>query len=125
MRMAMTVAGFTGGEAEELRRAMGFKRSQARMEKIERRLREGMARKGIVGAPADEIVRVDHIIRAVWFSGIACRELRADRLRVGISEVPSCGGVFRIDAELLSDGFLSSVNAGEGCATPRRHDSAD
>ncbi|PYQ18324.1 MAG: hypothetical protein DMF79_15350 [Acidobacteria bacterium] len=27
LRMAMTVAGFTGGEAEELRRAMGFKRS--------------------------------------------------------------------------------------------------
>src|SRR5262245_66644359 len=31
LRMAMEVAGFSGGEAEELRRAMGFKRSQARM----------------------------------------------------------------------------------------------
>ena len=29
--MAMICAGFTGGEAEELRRAMGFKRSEARM----------------------------------------------------------------------------------------------
>jgi error-prone DNA polymerase len=57
LRIAMTVAGFSGGEAEELRRAMGFKRSMQRMEKIERRLREGMARNGITGATADEIVR--------------------------------------------------------------------
>ncbi len=57
IRVAMTAAGLTGGEAEEVRRAMGFKRSQARMEKIEKRLREGMAQKGITGAPAEEIVR--------------------------------------------------------------------
>jgi len=57
IRVAMTAAGLTGGEAEEVRRAMGFKRSQARMEKIARRLREGMAAKGIVGAPAEEIAR--------------------------------------------------------------------
>ena len=55
--MAMTVAGFSGGEAEELRRAMGFKRIAARMEKIELRLREGMARNGISGDVADRIVR--------------------------------------------------------------------
>ena len=57
LRMAMAVAGFSGGEAEELRRAMGFKRSTARMQQIETRLREGMARKGIRGAIADRIVR--------------------------------------------------------------------
>jgi len=57
IKVAMTAAGLSGGEAEEVRRAMGFKRSVARMEKIERRLREGMTQKGIVGAPADEIVR--------------------------------------------------------------------
>ena len=57
LRMAMTVAGFSGGEAEELRRAMGFKRSAARMEKIELRLRDGMARNRITGARADDIVR--------------------------------------------------------------------
>jgi error-prone DNA polymerase len=57
LRMAMTVAGFSGGEAEELRRAMGFKRSLLRMEKIERRLRDGMEHNGIGGAVADSIVR--------------------------------------------------------------------
>jgi len=57
LRMAMTVAGFSGGEAEELRRAMGFKRSAERMEKIEARLRAGMLRNGIDGSTADDIVR--------------------------------------------------------------------
>jgi error-prone DNA polymerase len=56
LRMAMAVAGFTGGEAEELRRAMGFKRSEARMRAIEQRLRAGMARNGITGETADAIV---------------------------------------------------------------------
>jgi len=57
LRMAMTIAGFTGGEAEELRRAMGFKRSVQRMQAIEDRLRRGLAGHGIEGDAADEIVR--------------------------------------------------------------------
>ena len=42
LRIAMIAANFTGGEAEDLRRAMGFKRSQARMKEIEAKLRAGM-----------------------------------------------------------------------------------
>jgi error-prone DNA polymerase len=57
LKIAMTVAGFTGGEAEELRRAMGFKRSQERMHKIEQRLRSGMSERGIVDAAQDQIVQ--------------------------------------------------------------------
>ncbi len=57
LRMAMIVANFTGGEAEELRRAMGFKRSEKRMREIERKLREGMARNGITGEVQDRIVQ--------------------------------------------------------------------
>jgi error-prone DNA polymerase len=57
LRMAMVAAGFSGGEAEELRRAMGFKRSEERMRRIETKLRAGMARNGITGEAADGIVR--------------------------------------------------------------------
>ena len=57
LRMAMAVAGFSGGEAEELRRAMGFKRSRQRMQTIEARLREGMRQRGITGETADDVVR--------------------------------------------------------------------
>ena len=56
LRMAMVAAGFTGGQAEELRRAMGFKRSEKRMKQIDVQLREGMAKNGITGATADRII---------------------------------------------------------------------
>jgi error-prone DNA polymerase len=56
LRMAMVAAGFSGSEAEELRRAFGFKRSERRMAEVEVKLREGMARQGIVGDAADQIV---------------------------------------------------------------------
>jgi len=56
LRMAMTVADFSGGEAEELRRAMGFKRSTERMREIEARLRRGMAARGIAAAVQDGII---------------------------------------------------------------------
>jgi error-prone DNA polymerase len=57
LRLAMTAAGFSGGEAEELRRAMGFKRSAERMAQIESRLRAGMTARGIVGDAQEEVVR--------------------------------------------------------------------
>ena len=56
LRMAMVAAGFTGGQAEELRRAMGFKRSEKRMRQIEVQLREGMAKNGITGQTAERII---------------------------------------------------------------------
>jgi error-prone DNA polymerase len=57
LRIAMEAAGFSGGEAEELRRAMGFKRSVERMEKLEARLRQGMQARGITGEDQETIVR--------------------------------------------------------------------
>jgi error-prone DNA polymerase len=57
LRMAMITANFTGGEAEELRRAMGFKRSQARMKVIEEKLRTGMTRNGICGETQEQIIQ--------------------------------------------------------------------
>jgi error-prone DNA polymerase len=57
LRIAMVAANFTGGEAEELRRAMGFKRSMERMSEIEKRLRDGMTNNGISGEAQDQIVK--------------------------------------------------------------------
>jgi error-prone DNA polymerase len=53
----MVAAGFSGGEAEELRRAFGFKRAEHRMQQIEAKLRAGMAKQGISGDAAEEIIR--------------------------------------------------------------------
>jgi error-prone DNA polymerase len=55
MQMAIDVAGFTAAEADELRQAMGSKRSQVRMERLRHRLYEGMAERGVTGEVADRI----------------------------------------------------------------------
>jgi error-prone DNA polymerase len=57
LKMAMICAGFSGGEAEELRRAFGYKRPGAKMRDVEVKLRRGMEENGLTGAVQDEIVR--------------------------------------------------------------------
>jgi error-prone DNA polymerase len=57
LRMAMTVANFTGAEADELRRAVGMRRSWERMKNLESKLRAGMAANGIDVKTQDTIVQ--------------------------------------------------------------------
>jgi error-prone DNA polymerase len=61
MRMAVVAAGFTAGQADELRRAMGHKRSHEKMERLRARLVEGMARNGIGSDIGD---RLYHMLSA-------------------------------------------------------------
>ncbi len=56
LKIAMEIAGFTGSEAEELRRAMGFKRPDRKMERIGQNLRNGMSKKGIPEDVQEQIV---------------------------------------------------------------------
>jgi len=55
MQMAIDVGGFSPSEADELRQAMGSKRSHDRMERLRVRFFAGMAERGIVGPVADQI----------------------------------------------------------------------
>jgi len=55
MQMAIDVGGFSAAEADELRQAMGSKRSQARMARLRGRFYAGMAERGITGEVADQI----------------------------------------------------------------------
>jgi error-prone DNA polymerase len=57
LRIAMTVANFTGAEAEELRRAVGMRRSWERMKNLESKLRTGMAANGMDVRTQDKIVQ--------------------------------------------------------------------
>jgi error-prone DNA polymerase len=57
LRMAMTVADFSGSEAEELRRAVGMRRSWQRMEQLEVKLRTGMTKNGLNAATQDNIIQ--------------------------------------------------------------------
>jgi error-prone DNA polymerase len=56
LRIAMTVANFSGAEAEELRRAVGMRRSWERMRNLEVNLRAGMTANGIDSKTQDTIV---------------------------------------------------------------------
>src|SRR5205807_1745318 len=105
LRIAMVAAGFSGSEAEELRRAFGFKRSERRMAEVEVKLREGMAGRGITGRAADEIV---HQITSFALYGFPecvvgdTRVLDADSGRwVRIEDVVH--GVERVEATLACD----------------------
>jgi error-prone DNA polymerase len=55
MQMAIDVAGFSGAEADQLRQAMGSKRSAQRMDRLRARFYSGMARNGATGQVADRI----------------------------------------------------------------------
>jgi error-prone DNA polymerase len=55
MQLAIDVAGFDPAEADQLRRAMGSKRSAEKMEKMKGRLYSGMAERGITGELADDL----------------------------------------------------------------------
>lgn len=55
MQIAIDVAGFSTAEADQLRQAMGSKRSLARIERLKDRLHAGMAARGVTGEVADEI----------------------------------------------------------------------
>jgi error-prone DNA polymerase len=56
MQLAIAVADFTPNEADQLRRAMGSKRSEAKIDALRQRLYDGMAVNGIIGGEADVIV---------------------------------------------------------------------
>ncbi|WP_123918070.1 error-prone DNA polymerase [Georgenia muralis] len=55
MQIAIDVAGFSPAEADQLRKAMGSKRSTERMEALHGRLLQGMAGKGVSGPVAEAI----------------------------------------------------------------------
>src|SRR5436309_1426237 len=56
LKIAMIMADFSGDEAEELRRALSFHRSEERMEKVSVKLRAAMERKGVASDKIDKII---------------------------------------------------------------------
>lgn len=72
MRLSMDTAGFTAEDADELRSAMGSKRSKLKMEKLQDRLYDNMAMRGIDRLVAEKIVR-----QIIAFSGYGFPESHA------------------------------------------------
>ncbi len=57
LKIAMVMADFSGSEAEELRRALSFHRSQERMERVCVKLRGGMEKNGAAPEVIDQVVK--------------------------------------------------------------------
>jgi error-prone DNA polymerase len=68
MQLAVAVADFSPSEADQLRRAMGSKRSRDKIETMRIRLYDGMATNGITGAVADTIYEKIQAFAAFGFA---------------------------------------------------------
>jgi error-prone DNA polymerase len=67
MKIGMVAASLTGGEAEELRKAMGGKRCDAILAKLKTRLHEGMTANGISLEIQEEVIRILSSVREFMF----------------------------------------------------------
>src|SRR5207342_3707627 len=57
LKIAMIMADFSGAEAEELRRALSFHRSQERMEKVSVKLRAAMQKNNVAPDAIEKIMQ--------------------------------------------------------------------
>ncbi len=118
MQLAIVAAGFTPGEADQLRRAMAAWRSDAAAsgpfrDKLRRRHARAAA---ITQEFAERIFRADPGLRRVRLSGIARGQLRAAGLRLGLAQVPRARRVRLRAAQQPADGLLRAGATRAGCA---------
>ena len=121
LRIAMIMADFDGGEAEELRRAISFHRSHERMEKVVVKLR---AQHG----PKAESRRRSRSKSSQALSSFALygfpesprHQLRPAGLRQLLAEGPPRAGVLLRAAQQPADGLLFARHADQGRQAARR-----
>ena len=120
MQMAIDVAGFTPAEADQLRQAMGSKRSRAAdgaaaPAAVRRDGRAGDHRRGRRRA-----LRQDGRVRQLRLPRVAHRVVRLPRVLVVVAQVLRAGGVLRGAAQRPADGLLEPAHADAGRPPPRR-----
>ena len=94
-RWPSTSAGFTAGEADQLRQAMGSKRSRERMERLHQRFYDGMAERGVTGDTVEEHLGEARRLRQLRLPREPLGVLRLPRLRVVVDQALLPGGVLR------------------------------
>ena len=106
MRVAIECAGFTPGEADQLRRAMATFKFTGGVSKFKDKLVEGMVERGYAREFAEKTFSQLEGFGSYGFPGKPCGVVRADRLCVFLDEVLASGCVLRIAAQRAADGFL-------------------
>ena len=120
MRLAVVAAGFTPGEADQLRRAMGAWRRPGVIEQFRDKLLDGMMARGLTRAVRRAGVRADPRLRRIRLSRSARRVVRAAGLCLGLAEALLPGRVRRRAAQQPADGLLRPGPARRRRATARR-----
>ncbi len=120
MRLAVVAAGFTPGEADQLRRAMGAWRRTGVIEQFRKKLIDGMLARGLSRRICRAGVSSDSRLRRVRLSGIACGQLRAAGLCLGLAEALLPGRVRCGADQQPADGFLCAGPTGPRCPRARR-----
>ena len=124
MQLAMVAAGFTPGEADQLRRSMAAWKRKGGLEPFEAKLNDGMRAQRLRAEFADAHLPPDPRLRRIRLSRIALGELRAAGLRFRLAQASPAGGVLRGAAQQPADGLLRAGAAGAGRAPPRRRGAA-
>ena len=113
LRIAMTVADFSGAEADELRRAVGMRRSWERMKNL-----EGRASRGDDGQRPDAKTQDTSCSKSVRSRctaslKVSCGQLCAHRICLGVLQGEVSRGIYRGDPQQSADGLLQSRRAGQ------------
>ena len=116
MQIAIDAAGFTPGEADQLRQAMGSKRSKARMAAMRERLIDGMAERGIVGETAEEIATKLEAFARLRLPREPLGELRLPRVLQLVAEAATTRPSSRARCSTRSP--WASTRRTRSCATP-------
>ena len=124
MRVAIECAGFTPGEADQLRRSMATFKHTGGVSKFRDKLIAGMVAKGYQPEFAEKTFNQLEGFGSYGFPGKSRGLFRADRLRFFLAKMPSSRRVLRGAAERPADGVLCSRSNRQGRARPRRRGSA-
>jgi error-prone DNA polymerase len=93
MRLAIVAAGFTPGEADQLRRAMGAWRKTGVIAKFHEQLVAGMTARGYRGGVCGASFPSDQWFWRIWISGISRGQFCVAGVCVSVAEAALPGGV--------------------------------
>ena len=119
MQMAIDAAGFTPAESDELRRAMGAKRSLERMARLRGRFFAGMAEPRHRRRCRRTDLAQAGVVRQLRVPREPFGVVRLSGVRVGVDQAALSGGVLRGAAERPADGFLLAALAVRRRPAPR------
>ena len=116
MQIAIVAAGFSPGEADALRRAMGAWKRTGGLDPFRERLLTGMAHKGYAAEFAERIYQQMLGFGEFGFPESHSSELCAAGVRLRLAEALRAGRLLLCAAELPADGLLCPRATGARCA---------